>query len=125
MMRTFINLLSAAYIGGVIATYAAILRTMGALGPTLSIYPLYFAIFALIFTLPGAFWVAKIYGWSRRSFSLPWSYIFAIVSGIATSSCIFWIFDTSSVQSIIEGASFGFFVSVTWAGVNRYILPAF
>jgi hypothetical protein len=103
-----VNLSAAAYCGGLIASYALMTDSPGTLiDPTLRIYPFWFALAILVFTLPGAAWVAAIFQWARTKYSLTASYLLAILCGSATGACFLGIVSLS-VSSIGIGAFFGF-----------------
>ena len=73
-----VNLTLAAYLGGLVASYAILLATPESLtSPTLAVYPFWFALGILIFTLPGALWVAAIFRMVQSRWSLAGSYGFA------------------------------------------------
>lgn len=120
------NLVLAAYCGGLIASYAILLITPDALtDPTLRIYPFRFALGILIFTLPGSLWVAAIFRFVRPRWSTTHSYGFAITCGALTGGGMLWLLSPSSAAAFGLGVFYGLVTAMIWAGLNRYLLPAF
>lgn len=125
-LRRLVNLTLSAYLGGLIASYAIIAVTPGALiTPHLRFLPFQFALGILIFTLPGVAWVAAIYRWLRSSWSPIQSYGFSIACGAVTGGIMLWLLFPTSAAVFGIGAFFGSVTALIWAGFNRYALPAF
>lgn len=123
-LRCTLNLSIAAFFGGLIATYAGLMATPDALAST-PLFPFNFALGILIFTIPGAFWVASVFRLMRLSWSPVRSYSLAIICGAVTGGAILCVLSPTSSEVFFIGAYFGFVTASVWAGLNRYVLPAF
>ncbi|WP_218916954.1 hypothetical protein [Croceicoccus naphthovorans] len=125
-MQRAVNLSLAAYIGGLVASYAILLVTPYSLtSPTLAVYPFRFALGILIFTLPGSLWVAAIFRLLKRRWPLAGSYGLAVACGALTGGMMLWVPSPPSLLVFGIGCAYGFATASIWACINRYFIPAF
>ena len=126
LLRRSINLLLAAYCGGLVASYSMLLLTPEAfMSQPLRFFPFKFAAAILIFTLPGVFWVAALYRFFRAYSSKLPAYLMATLIGSATGGAILWCLSPPSLLVYGIGAFFGIVTGTIWAILNQFALPAF
>lgn len=122
------NVLLAAFLGGLVASSAGLfIQSPEALNSsTMRVYPLYFALFLCVFTVPGVLSIASLFQMARSRMPAKQSYLVAISSGAMIGGTVIWIFSSPmSLEAFGLGAYFGGISAAVWAGVNRYVLPAF
>jgi len=120
------NLLLAAYLGGLVASYLILLATPNAIAsPTLIVYPFQFAAGILLLTLPGALWVGAIFRMAKNKWSVARSYCLAIFCGASMGGTVLLFLSPSSMSVFGVGAFFGFITASVWASLNLYVLRAF
>jgi hypothetical protein len=123
-LKRSITLLCAAYLGGLLATFLAML----ALHPqdfssaTHRIFPIKFAVPLLLWTLPGSYFVAVVYDSLRSRHSEQMSYAISILSGVIAGGAILWIMADKTVLVFAIGCYFGLATAGTWAAINRFLI---
>jgi hypothetical protein len=107
----------AAYVGGLIASYALLMSVDGALqSPELRVAPFYFALGIMIFTAPGAGLVAAVHNLIRERGVLAYST--AVVFGTAVGGIVLW-FPSPMLDTFLIGAFYGFVTAACWSILHR------
>lgn len=107
----------AAYVGGLVASYAILVSVDGALrAPELRVYPFYFALGIMIFTVPGAGLVAAVYNLMKDRGCV--AYFVAIAIGTAVGGTVLSL-ASPMLNTFLIGAFYGFVTAAFWSLLHR------
>lgn len=126
LIRRISGIVFAAYLGGLIGSYLAMLvmSPQDVLSRDLRLVPFRFAVGLLFWTVPGALFVATFFRLARSQCSPNRRYAAAILVGTVSGGVVLGTAGGTLAAGLL-GASYALVTSGTWALINRYLLPAF
>ena len=121
-LRRFLILLCAAYVGGLIATYLAMLVMSPSdfASPIYRFWPFSLAVGIMLWTVPGLLWVAFVYRLIGMRHSKATARWVAISVGTITGGTALWSLSDGGLAVFLMGAGYGFVTSCVWMALRRF-----
>lgn len=125
-LRRFLILLCAAYVGGLIVTYLAMLVMSPSdfASPTLRFLPFSIAVGIMLWTVPGLLWVAFVYRLLDMRHSKASASWVAIGVGTITGGIALWGLSDGGLLVLLMGAGYGFVTSCVWVILRHFSVGA-
>lgn len=121
-IRAILSVIAGAYVGGLIATYAMLATDGTSLhDSTLRIYPFYFSLGIMFFTVPGAMMVAGLFERLRQAGKKATiAYPIAILAGTIIGGLVLGALFRSLLMAGV-GTAYGFAASGAWAVFHKLV----